>query len=651
MKLTNAAETFNLGDTSFRRKTLIDDYKTLLPYLQETNLEFNEWNNVAQAEFYEKILTKTDLFSRNTDEDFAKRGRTLTNALVKIGLTNSKRKLSRVANSWINENTLSANDVERSLGIDANNLLFTRQLLKLRVYDSNKMNYFYPFRVALGLVIKYQNIPQRDFLTLIHLIQPSFDNRKIKDIINDYHSVNDNNEIFSEFLNRNFPENTSELTADELFSKKPLNRKEFDSLFVNRKSSATQGIYFEFVNKLLAFKSNKNVENLDALLELNSNDKLTKAFGFGKAIFAKTNFMKSKNIQDFLDENVDNDLLSENNTLIYNQFVLSKKDDIVREYRDMTKRTFNLSGLLDFNTGLVNATNQDVLSIIFSSMSFSGTENYADYEENLSYSFYQESTITEVLDLDESAILSEIKAFLGIENTSQIESVVLTQKEDKFRKFISKTFPREKIIEILPLFSTRDDKKIKSEVSESATVPTIYEYIVAIAWFYISKEEFFITKSLNLTLDGEMRPLSHAAGGAGDIVIDFENLTLMLEVTLMNAQAQKRGEWEPVLRHATNLTVDNFDKNVITLFIADELDDNTVNIWRAVASVPLRSSNKDEIADLVKIFPLENRELLHMLKNNLDERKLLKAIDESYEELAGNFDLSWRDKIFVEANM
>ncbi|WP_206692108.1 hypothetical protein [Enterococcus faecium] len=65
-------------------------------------------DNVAQAEFYEKILTKTDLFSRNTDEDFAKRGRTLTNALVKIGLTNSKRKLSRVANSWINENTLSA---------------------------------------------------------------------------------------------------------------------------------------------------------------------------------------------------------------------------------------------------------------------------------------------------------------------------------------------------------------------------------------------------------------------------------------------------------------------------------------------------------------------------------------------------------------
>ena len=33
----------------------------------------------------------------------------------------------------------------------------------------------------------------------------------------------------------------------------------------------------------------------------------------------------------------------------------------------------------------------------------------------------------------------------------------------------------------------------------------------------------------------------HAAGGAGDIVINYDNLILMIEVTLMNKQAQKRG--------------------------------------------------------------------------------------------------------------
>ncbi|KTW15276.1 hypothetical protein NS53R_08980, partial [Mammaliicoccus sciuri] len=344
-------------------------------------------------------------------------------------------------------------------------------------------------------------------------------------------------------------------------------------------------------------------------------------------------------------------LLSENNVQIYNQFLLSKKDDQVKEYRDMTKRTFNLSGLIDFSNGLVNASNKEILSIIFNSMNLSGKEDILNYEEGLEYTFYQDITITEILRYDKNTVLESIKRLLAVDKRSQIASVVLSQKEDKFRNFIETTFPREKIIEILLLFSKRDDNRIKTEVSEFATVSTIYEYIVAIAWYYISSEQFFITKSLNLTLDGNMRPLSHAVGGAGDIVINYENLTLMLEVTLMNSQAQKRGEWEPVLRHATNLTVDNSNKNTITLFIANELDINTINIWRAVASVPLKSSNKNEIADLVKIFPLKNDELLDMLKYNKNESKLITAIDKSYTELAGNFDLDWRNKIFIDAEI
>ncbi|ESV55019.1 restriction endonuclease AlwI [Streptococcus agalactiae LMG 14747] len=643
MKLKNTAETFNLGDTSFRRKTLIDDYKILLPFLQQTNLEYPEWNNDAQVEFYEKIMTKTDLFSRNDEEDFAKRGRTLTNALVKIGLTNEKRKLSKIAIDWLNGNTLNADDIEKSLGIDLTNLLFTRQLLKLRIYDSNGVNYFYPFRVALEIVKRYQNIPQQDFLTLVHLIKPTFDNATIAAIVKDYGRVASNQEIFSEFLDKAFPESHTDITASEFFGKKVLDRTVFDTLFVNRKSSVAQDVYFEFVLKLLSFKSEKTQEKLNELMKISLDDKIKKAFGFGKSVF-----IKAKNVQEFLELNFDNILLWEDNSQIYNQFVLSKKDDIVREYRDMTKRTFNLSGLFDFSNGLVNATNKNIFSIIFADMPFSGEERYSLYEQDLSYSFYQEVSISEILNLDRNQVLSSIKENLGVTDSSQIESVVATQKEYKFRQFISSEFPREKVIALLPLFSTRTDNEIKAQVSEAATVPTIYEYIVAIAWFYISSEEFFITKSLNLTLDGNMRPLSHAAGGTGDIVIHYKNLTLMLEVTLMNSQAQKRGEWEPVLRHATNLTVDEYPKNVITLFVADELDDNTVNIWRAVASVPLRSSNKNESADLVKIFPLENKELLDMLQNNSTEKRLFTAIDKSYAELSGNFDLSWRADILDE---
>src|SRR5699024_1065788 len=150
---------------------------------------------------------------------------------------------------------------------------------------------------------------------------------------------------------------------------------------------------------------------------------------------------------------------------------------------------------------------------------------------------------------------------------------------------------------------------------------------------------------------GNMRPLSHATGGSGDIVINYKKLTLMLEVTLMNSQAQKRGEWEPVLRHATNLTVEKSPKNVITIFIADELDTNTINLLNTVAIVPLKSSHKDEFAVLVKIFPLENSKLLDMLKNDYNEQKLLTTIDKYYQQLAGNFNIHWREDILTQAEI
>lgn len=644
MKLSNSAETFNLGDTSFRRKVLIEDYNTLLPILKQINDEYESWDTESQGVFYRKVLNQTNLFSRNNTEDPAKRGRTLTNALVKIGLTDEKRNLSRVAINWLNKSITPMDDLEKLFGIDINNVLFLRQLVKLRVYDSAGQNYFYPFRVAIQLIIRYRNIPQQDFLTIVHLIQPTFSEQKIKNIINNYQKVTTNDMIFSEFLDKSFPEESKtldiSLSLESLFKNDNIDRTAFNSIFVNRKTTESQDIYYDFIVKLLKFKKESNSENLKSLLQVSINDKIKKAFGFGKSVF-----IRKTNVSEFYDANNDNNLLSDNNQYIYDQFVLSKKDDIVKEYRDMTKRTFNLTGIIDFSNGLVNATNQVILEPIFDNISLAGTGEYIDYEQDLSFSFYQDMSLSNILNLDANAIFNRLEEVLEVTDKSKVLTAVVTQKEDKFRSLISQKFPKEKIMEILPLFSERKDSEIHHLVSEYATIPTIFEYIVGIAWYHISNENFSISKSLNLTLDGNMLPLSHAVGGAGDIVIDYEDLTLMIEVTLMNAQAQKRGEWEPVLRHATNLTVSRSPKNVTTLFIADELDTNTINIWRAVASVPMKATDKDDFAKLVKIFPMTNSELLEMLDQHIDEQKLLKDIDNSYIGLSNNFDFSWRDKI------
>ena len=197
--------------------------------------------------------------------------------------------------------------------------------------------------------------------------------------------------------------------------------------------------------------------------------------------------------------------------------------------------------------------------------------------------------------------------------------------------------------------------EIKNLVSPDSTVPTIYEYIVGIAWYYFSGKKIDLLDSYNLTLSADFEPLLHAGGGQGDIVVYESDKVVMLEVTLMNLSNQKRGEWEPVLRHSVNLKIDEESKNtnrkVITFFIAEEFDTNTINIWKAIASVPLQSTtDRNKFTDNVIIMPLNTQELSNLLDKSSNYNEIISKIYKSFETDKINFDLSWRDKILDAVN-
>ena len=54
MKLQNKDSVMNLGDTSFRRKNLLDDYKVMLQGITE---QLEEWDtkNSSQMAFYQYV--------------------------------------------------------------------------------------------------------------------------------------------------------------------------------------------------------------------------------------------------------------------------------------------------------------------------------------------------------------------------------------------------------------------------------------------------------------------------------------------------------------------------------------------------------------------------------------------------------------------
>ena len=106
------------------------------------------------------------------------------------------------------------------------------------------------------------------------------------------------------------------------------------------------------------------------------------------------------------------------------------------------------------------------------------------------------------------------------------------------------------------MFEERRDDEITAYVTDNADIPTIFEYILGIIWYKTSEREGKILDYMKLSLEADLLPKTHAAGGEADIVYEYQEKpgvypahTLLLEATLANSTAQRNMEMEPVSRH------------------------------------------------------------------------------------------------------
>ena len=358
------------------------------------------------------------------------------------------------------------------------------------------------------------------------------------------------------------------------------------------------------------------------------------------------------------------------NESIYTEFIKSKTIDQIREYSDTTKRMFRATGIISFEKGYVELAYRELCDCIFKNDSMKSLifgkiyeevnpyyEDYEDYEGSIFSYFCEVTSLREILQYypdEEEEIKTNISKEFDNASIKEIPKIVENRRRTEFKKFIEEVYPENKVKRLLSMFRDRNnDKQLKDVVSSDATVPTIYEYIVGIAWYYFSGKRIDLLSSYNLTLSANFEPLLHAGGGQGDIVIYDEDNVVMLEATLMNANSQKRGEWEPVLRHSINLKIDEeiseTGRNVTSFFIADEFDCNTINIWKAVASVPLQSSvDKTKFTDNVVIMPISSDELINLMDKSKQYDEIICRVHDLFEVDKTKFDINWRDKFMTK---
>ncbi|MBO4436376.1 MAG: hypothetical protein J5791_05780 [Fibrobacter sp.] len=113
--------------------------------------------------------------------------------------------------------------------------------------------------------------------------------------------------------------------------------------------------------------------------------------------------------------------------------------------------------------------------------------------------------------------------------------------------------------------------------------------------------------------------------------------------------AKKRGEWEPVLRRSINLKVDEetakTGREVTIFFIADSFDHNTINIWKAVAAVPLQSSiDRDRFTENVIIMPVDSEELSELMDRSTEYDEIISEVHKLFEVDKSAFNINWRNE-------
>lgn len=80
-------------------------------------------------------------------------------------------------------------------------------------------------------------------------------------------------------------------------------------------------------------------------------------------------------------------------------------------------------------------------------------------------------------------------------------------------------------------------------------------------------------------LDSDFLPVSAAGGGKGDLYCEYNDFTILTEVTMSTSSRQEAMEGEPVRRHISDAVL-KYDKPVYGLFIAIRIDTNTAETFR-----------------------------------------------------------------------
>lgn len=545
---------WSLGTTSFRTKDFnktIEEQLLLLDEfwkLDENKDENWSGNKDLQTRYYDFMQSKD--FVEGNAGNKPKDAREKTSGLVDIGLIDDGRKLSNAGKALLkitSENDFSS---DNQFQIAKDSYIYLKQLLK--TYYNVDGHTVRPFMVLIHLLDEF------DYLTLdeyTYLLPLCIGQVETSEIIDGISQLRCRNISIDEIIVNRLMGMLNYKTALDYFIDNEVTEELICEIGLNRKSRQYDKPYFKLYQALHRVFVLNDIDNLISVYDATRDIKIGK--WWRNYLFDTTSEKAISNHPvAHLKTTLFNEVEDENTFKIafFKIMHLFKAKATLSDYLDLNRRYIKTTDVVLFEDDTIKF---DIVPKHFFKSVAAKLYQDAFTSSELLYEDCDMPEISECLIVNDDTIVAGINEELGI-NVSDMQSARAALEDTRYQRLqhlIDTKFTDDKILSLLDCFETRNDDEIRSMVTDNADVPTIFEYVLGILWYKASERHGKILDYMKLSLDADLLPKTHAAGGEADIVYEYEATeyypehTLLLEATLADSTNQRRMEMEPVSRH------------------------------------------------------------------------------------------------------
>lgn len=632
-----------LGTTSFRTAQLNLRIEEQLLYLEEfKSSRGGEWrwesNPSLQSEFYDFLHDKGALVGDASRKD--KDARQKTSGLVTLGLSTANRELTEAGLELLTLAKSGEYDDDNNLMIAGDSLIYLRQLLKASVTIDGKV--VRPFLALSYLLTKFQYLSDEEFEKLMPLVT---DPETLGIVTQGIERLRNGNSNIDEVVLSILKARTDFLRVRRLLVENSPTIDLISTIGINRKSRKYDEKYFPVYERMADVFLNGD-RSTRAVLALYLE--VRKLSGTPRKLWLDLLFggaTKSRVEKDGMDvvprDNEFLDASSEEHfkSLFVKYMHLFKAYATLADYADLNRRYFKLTDTLLFADAQVKF---DTIPQAFFALNKEVLRAEMFIESEVLTQSVPIGEISASFNVDTSVLLTVLSEEIGqpVSTLNDAAGYVELERYQRLHEILDEKLTLETLIELLDCFKERNDERISELVTDSATPSTVFEYTLGLVWYELSGRTGDILTYMNLQLEADLMPRSHAPGGKADIAYvypegnAYPSHTLLLEATLSEDTNSRRMEMEPVSRHLGEQIHESGNLNDYCVFVAPVVDINVANDFRSRKRSGYYPSRESKKISSLKIIPLG----IEQIKNLLWQQR-------GYADAYHRFDAAFRSDV------